>query len=49
MFSISSSDVNRPPVGSGSYASWVVFIIVIILSVALAEWLLLAIGLRKVR
>ncbi len=39
---------ERPPVGSGSYASWIVFIVIIMLSVALASILLSALGLRKV-
>lgn len=33
---------STPPIGSGGYAQWIVFVVVIILSVALAEWLLVA-------
>ncbi len=44
----SLSNLDRPPVGSGNYASWLVFVIIIMLSVALASILLSAIGLRKV-
>lgn len=39
MFGQTWTDASRPPVGSGSYASWFVFITVVILAVVFAEWL----------
>lgn len=40
-------DVSRPPVGSGSYAAWAVFVIVIMLSVAAGGFLLAAVGIKR--
>lgn len=39
--------LSQPPVGSGGYAQWVVFVVVVMLSVFLATWLLHAVGLKR--
>lgn len=39
-------NLGNPPVGTGGYSNWVVFVIVIMLSVFLATWLGKAIGLK---
>lgn len=41
-----SLNLGNPPVGAGGYSNWVVFVIVIMLSVFLAVWLAKAIGLK---
>lgn len=39
-------NIGNPPVGSGGYSNWVVFVIVVMLSVFVAVWLAKAIGLK---
>lgn len=39
-------NLGNPPVGSGGYSSWVVFVLVVMFSVFLAVWLAKAVGLK---
>lgn len=41
------NNLGQPPVGSGGYAQWFVFVVVIVLSLMVAEVILHAVGLKK--
>lgn len=39
-------DLEHPPIGGGTYSQWIVFVLVVILSVYLGTFLYAKIGLR---
>lgn len=41
------ASLETPPIGSGNYATWFVFVFVILLAVILAEWIISLAGLKK--
>ena len=45
--SIDTAGLGTPPIGTGTYAAWFVFVLVILLAVILAETILHTVGIKK--
>ena len=46
MWSNVTQGAGTPPIGTGTYPAWVVFVVVIMRSVALGVWVTSAVGLK---
>ncbi len=46
---MSFGNLTQPPVGTGGYTQWFVFVLVIILSLVIAEMVVHSIGLKGVK
>jgi hypothetical protein len=44
---IDTAGLGHPPIGSGNYLAWFVFVFVILLAVILAEWIIAGVGIKK--
>lgn len=44
---IDAAGLGTPPIGTGGYATWFVFVLVIMLAVIFANWLIAAAGVKK--